>query len=102
MGYSKAYIKLTDGATISIKDASLNSYFYLTEIQSRRLDVSWAPKQNATPTQLITSELGHTQLIQVSLACRGQLILGELSQKRSAHPKRAQPKELGHTTHSLS
>ena len=36
----KAYIKLTDGVTISIKDSSPNSHFSLTKIQSQRLDVS--------------------------------------------------------------
>ena len=40
MGDSKAYINITDGATISIKDASPNYYFSLTQIQFQRLDIS--------------------------------------------------------------
>ena len=37
-GDSKAYIKITDGATILIKDDNPNSHFSSTEIQSQRLD----------------------------------------------------------------
>ena len=102
MGDSKAYINLTDGITISIKDASPNSHFSLTEIQSQ----NWTSHrlQNRTLLPHNSSQVSSAthSSSQVSLACRGQLILGELSQKRSAHPKRAQPKELSHTAHSLN